>query len=120
MTFGDLLRTLRTQARLSQRALAQASGVDQAVISRCEAGERGPSGPAQVEAFLSALSLDDHDADALLSSAGYWPRKYVELGPNDPTLRAVARLLTNPAIPAARKARFRRIIAELAEQWMEL
>jgi transcriptional regulator with XRE-family HTH domain len=119
MTFGELLRTFRTQAQLSQRAMAQASGIDQAVISRFEAGDRGPSGPAQVEALIAALRLNDHDASALLGSAGYWPRMYVELGPDDRTLRAVVRLLTNPKIPTLQKERFRQVIAQLVEQWTE-
>jgi predicted nucleotidyltransferase len=42
-TFGDTLRTQRTRAGLSQRALAVRSGIPQPNIAAYEAGRRAPS-----------------------------------------------------------------------------
>jgi transcriptional regulator with XRE-family HTH domain len=117
--FSELLKSYREQARLSQRALAQATNINQAIISRFESGNRGPSGPDQVLAIITALSLDQARADALLSSAGYWPRVYVTLGPDDPTLFAIAQLLANERVSPARKERFRRLVAILVEEYSE-
>jgi transcriptional regulator with XRE-family HTH domain len=117
--FSDLLKTYREQARISQRALAQASNINQAIISRFENGDRGPSGSEQVLAIVKALELDKDRADALLSSAGYWPQVFVTLGPDDPTLLEVARLLANDQISSARRERFRRLIAILVEEYAE-
>jgi transcriptional regulator with XRE-family HTH domain len=118
--FSELLKTYREQAHLSQRSLAQATNINQAIISRFESGDRGPSGPEQVLAIIRALDLDQLRADALLSSAGYWPQVYVTLGPKDPTLLAAAQLLTNDRISPTRKERFRRLVAILLEEYAEL
>jgi transcriptional regulator with XRE-family HTH domain len=117
--FSELLKSCREQARLSQRALAQVTNINQAIISRFESGDRGPSGAEQVLAIIKALELDQARADALLSSAGYWPQVYVSIGPNDPTLFTIARLLANDRVGPARKERFRRLVAILAEEYSE-
>ena len=41
--FGEKLRALREQEKMSQRALSQALKVDQRHVSRMERGERAPS-----------------------------------------------------------------------------
>jgi transcriptional regulator with XRE-family HTH domain len=116
--FPELLRRARGRRGLSQRALARASRINPAVVSRLESGDRGPSGPEQVLALAAALSLDAADADALLASTGYWPRSLLDLGPGDETLLAVARVLTSPKTDAAQRARFRWLIELLVEQWL--
>jgi transcriptional regulator with XRE-family HTH domain len=118
--FSELLKSFREQANLSQRALAQATSINQAIISRFESRDRGPSGPEQVLAIIRALELDQARADLLLSSAGYWPQVYTNLGPKDPTLFAVAQVLSNERIGPARRERFRRLVAILAEEYSEL
>lgn len=115
--FSQLLRTCREQSRLSQRALSQAAGINQAIISRLESGDRTPSGAEQVLAIARALNLDRSTTDTLLSSAGYWPQTYLLLGPRDQTLRAVAEILADERIPDARKQRFRRLVETLSEEW---
>lgn len=116
-TFADLLRTYREQRRLPQRTVSQTSGVNQALISRFETGDRLPSGPEQVLAMSDALRLAPEEADALLAAAGYWPRVYVALGPGDPTLLTVAQVLASTHLAGERKDRFRQLIALLAAEW---
>jgi len=116
-TFSDLLKEFRTRAGLSQRALARASGINAAIISRLETGDRQPSGPEQVLAVVRALQLDGADGDLLLASAGYWPRSVLSLGPQDESLLAIAGVLSDPAIDEESKSRFRHTIRLLAEQW---
>ncbi|MGE5619217.1 MAG: helix-turn-helix domain-containing protein [Sphingomonadaceae bacterium] len=117
--FAQLLKGYREGSGLSQRALARASQINPAIISRLESGDREPSGPEQVLAIARALGLDPERTDALLSSAGHWPRAILELGPSDESLLMVARVLTGPHLEDAAKVRFRRIVSILAEQWLD-
>lgn len=115
--FSRLLRACREQSHLSQRALSQATGINQAIISRLESGDRTPSSAEQVLAITRVLNLDRSASDTLLGSAGYWPRVYLLLGPQDQTLRAVAEILADEQMPEARKQRFRRLVETLSEEW---
>lgn len=118
-TFAGLLAHSRRRSGLSQRELATASGVNPAIICRMERGERGPSGPTQVLAIARALRLDAQETDELLASAGLWPDVYRALGPDDPTLLAVARILASAHVTAQAKARLRSTLALLTEQWLD-
>ncbi|MCL4534898.1 MAG: helix-turn-helix domain-containing protein [Bacteroidetes bacterium] len=117
-TFAELLRGYRGRTGLSQRALARASEINPAIISRLESGDRAPSGPEQVLAITRALALDDLSADRLLASAGYWPRAVLALGPQDETLLTLARVLADGRLDRQARIRFRHILQLLAEQWM--
>src|ERR687886_47386 len=116
--FAELLRQARLRRGLSQRALARASHINPAIVSRLESGDRGPSGPEQVRALAAALALEPAQADALLASAGFWPQSLLDLGPADPTLLAVAQLLTPPRLTTPERTRFRTIIGLLIDQWL--
>ncbi len=116
-TFAELLKRYREEAGLSQRALSRASGVNPAIISRMESGDRGPSCPGQVLAIGRALHLDTTRTDALLASAGYWPQAVLALGPQDETLLAVAHLLSDNEIPLEGRLRFREVVRLLVDQW---
>ena len=115
--FAALLKRYREQAGVSQRALARDSAINPAIISRMESGDRGPSGPDQVFAIARALALSTEQTDSLLTSVGFWPEAYSTLGPQDPTLLAVARVLGSRELPEGERARFRRVLDLLAEQW---
>ena len=52
-TFGHYLRTLRTTAHLSQRALAERLGVSHAYVAQVETGRRGPLLPSRWGALLA-------------------------------------------------------------------
>jgi transcriptional regulator with XRE-family HTH domain len=116
--FAERLRQARLRRGLSQRALARASRINPAIVSRLESGDRGPSGPEQVRALAAALALDPADADALLASAGYWPQSLLDLGPADETLLGIAQLLTSPRVSPPDRARFRGVVRLLVEQWL--
>jgi hypothetical protein len=66
-----------------------------------------------VLALASGLGLTPADRDALLGAAGYWPGDLVLLGPADPTLLAVARLLTDESVPTEALHAFREATSAL-------
>ncbi len=67
VTFGELLRYLRTRARLTQRELSIAVGYSEAQISRLESTHRPPDLAAVAALFVPALDLrDDPEAVARL------------------------------------------------------
>src|SRR5581483_5341986 len=109
-SYAGALRRLRTQRGLSQRALAAAIGVSQPLIVRTEKGARQPDGPEEIDAVAGALQLGEEEHDQLLRLAGYWPSAFTALGPDDPTLGAVARALTDRMVPEAVRDELRRAI----------
>jgi predicted ATPase len=60
--FGDLLKYLRTRARLTQRELSIAVGYSEAQISRLEQNLRPPDLAALMALFIPALYLEDEPA----------------------------------------------------------
>jgi tetratricopeptide (TPR) repeat protein/transcriptional regulator with XRE-family HTH domain len=68
-TFGQLLRTYRLAADLTQALLAERSGVSEQAISLLERGLRNRPRRDTVHALVSALQLRDDDAEALLAAA---------------------------------------------------
>ena len=117
--FAELMRAYREGAGVSQRALARTSEINPAIISRLESGDRMPSGPAQVRAIARALNLSADQADALLGAGGYWPDAMLSLGPQDESLTAVARVLAHDGLTDMAKARFRRMVRLMADQWLD-
>ena len=116
--FAARLKELREATGMTQRALARASAINPAIISRMESADRGPSGPEQVLAIARALALSPEQTDALLTRAGFWPEVFFYIGPQDETLLRVARVLASRNFPEAARARFRRVIELLAQQWL--
>jgi transcriptional regulator with XRE-family HTH domain len=114
-SYGALLRELRTAGRLSGYALARALGLHPNQLARTEDGVRPPAGPAEVLAVGRALRLERPDLDRLLSAAGHWPSALLELGPDDPTLRALGDVLTDPALPTTTRRRLRTAVEALAD-----
>src|SRR5436309_3468208 len=110
VTYAGVLKRLRGERGVSQRELAGAIGVSQPLVARTEAGARRPKGPAEIAAVACALALGEKEYDELLLLAGYWPSAFMVLGPDDPTLGAVARALTDQALPAAVRNEVRRTI----------
>jgi transcriptional regulator with XRE-family HTH domain len=113
--YGTLLRELRARSQLSGYALARALGLHPNQLARTEDGVRLPGGPAEVLAVGRALRLGRADLDRLLSAAGFWPSALLELGPNDPTLRALGAALTDQAVPALTRQRLRTAVEALAD-----
>ncbi|MDR3597047.1 helix-turn-helix transcriptional regulator [Clostridium sp.] len=68
MIFGEYIKNLRNEARLSQRELAEKSGVSNAEISRLETGERKKPSPIVLKSIAPFLDVTYED---LLQKAGY-------------------------------------------------
>ncbi len=89
MKFAKTLKKLRTKAKMTRYALAQASSVDPTYLARLERGERVRPGRQLVLRIGQAL-LDNsgqitlEDVDRLLKAAGYGPlpRNRISILPN--------------------------------------
>jgi transcriptional regulator with XRE-family HTH domain len=112
--YGALLRGFRARRGLSLRAVGRAAGLHPQELSRSEAGRRRPADEGELLTLADALGLDPEERDELLAAAGAWPGDYLVLGPDDPTLRAVARVLASPSVPDALRAQFRATVDRLA------
>ncbi len=115
--FGELLRVFRQQLDLSQGQLAQRVGLDRSYINRIEAGERGAPGADVILLIADALKLGAPETDALLSAGGHPIRALVTLGLDDPTLLAVARILTDETLEASVRASLRTTIDTVIAHW---
>ena len=69
LTFGSVLRQLRTAAALSQEALAERAGLSPRGISDLERGARRTPYLATVDLLADALALSPDDRQALLAAA---------------------------------------------------
>jgi transcriptional regulator with XRE-family HTH domain len=74
MNFGTKLKHLRMEAHLSQRALAEAVGMDTAYLSRIETGAHTFAPTVDtIGKFVAALKLHTAKADELYIAAGRIP-----------------------------------------------
>ena len=96
--YGDLVKKLRQERGMTQRALARAISLNPTLVNRSESGDRAPSGPDEIAAIARALTLTHAQFDELLASAGYWPAAFVAVGPADRTMYAVASVLADPSL----------------------
>lgn len=113
-TYGELLERYREARGISQRQLAREIGLSHVLVNRSENGDRPPAGPHEIASIAQALELTREEHDQLLASAGFWPAAFVALGPTDETLRRVATVLADPAVPDEAREHFRRAVDELA------
>jgi transcriptional regulator with XRE-family HTH domain len=69
--FGDVLRSLREQAHLSQNALARAAGMSPSNVNRIEASKQGVPRKTTIMKLVRALglSLTDERAQQLFDAA---------------------------------------------------
>jgi tetratricopeptide (TPR) repeat protein/transcriptional regulator with XRE-family HTH domain len=67
--FGDLLRTLRGRAGLTQEELAERAGLSAKAIGALERGDRRRPRPATLRALAAALGLSRAEHEAFLSDA---------------------------------------------------
>jgi transcriptional regulator with XRE-family HTH domain len=68
MSFGSFLKNLREQNKLSQRDLAEKSGVSNAEISRLETGDRKKPSPLVLKSLAPSLGVTYEE---LMQQAGY-------------------------------------------------
>jgi transcriptional regulator with XRE-family HTH domain len=113
--FAPYLREMRDRSRLSQSRLAEAAGFDHSYVSRLESGSRMPTRDAVLK-LAAAMSLDEHDRDGLLASAGFMPGKIESLLAGEPVLSEALGFLQNRAVPAEVRDDVRNMIALLVRQ----
>src|SRR5690349_20581915 len=73
-TFGELLRTYRLAANLTQEELAERAGVSARGISDLERGARGLPRKDTLQLLLQALELSEPDRARLIGAARRYPR----------------------------------------------
>jgi HTH-type transcriptional regulator, competence development regulator len=78
-TFGEMLKSFRKRAKLSQRSLADMTGIDKSYISRLESGEREVTSRSLAMQLANALVLSAEETDLWLISAGYISPRLQEL-----------------------------------------
>lgn len=115
--FGSLLAHYRRESGLSQNALARRAGVNPGTVNRLESGQRAPTNRDLVLLLADALGLVAADRDRLLAAAGHLPIAFDQTAVADPTLRLVAGILADEAIPAVERAEFRQIITLISHRW---
>lgn len=115
---GDLLAARRARAGLSTVQLGRRAGVDGSYISRIESGERPHVERATLARIGAALGLDPSAIDALLIAGGYAPDWLRALDPEDSTVAAVGRALTDEAMTPGARADFRAVVETIAGRWV--
>jgi transcriptional regulator with XRE-family HTH domain len=115
-SFGQVLRTLRERAGLSQSALARRAGLDPSFVNRLESGQRGAD-RAVAEALIDGLGLAPADADRLLAAGGHLPALFARLGLHDPTLQLVAQVLADERLSPEERAAFRQVVELIGRRW---
>lgn len=116
VNFGMVLRGFRERAGLSQSALARRAGLDPSFVNRLESGQRGAD-RAVAEGLARALDLNPTEMDQLLAAGGHLPLLLARLGPQDPTLQLVARILADERLSDADRAAFRQVIELIGQRW---
>ena len=116
-SFAELLKAHREAAGQSQKALAQATGLDQSYIARIEQGNRTPPARPLVVTLADALSLPDLDRQRFLRAAGHASDWSLILPPDDPTILAITDFLIDPNVSQAARDDFRKTIGLLVKRW---
>jgi transcriptional regulator with XRE-family HTH domain len=105
---GRLLARLRTERGLPQKQVAQLAGIDGSTLSRLESDERGVSREV-LDRLCAALELDRRERLDVLVAAEFITEEAARLLADD-DLASLARLLTNPAVPAEELALLRQYV----------
>lgn len=118
-SFATVLSALQRRSKRSQRAVALAAALDPGRYSRLLSGQRQPASREQVLALAAALALDRHDTDQLVAAAGYLPPSLEQVGLDDPAVRALLDVLTDPELSEPARRAFRQTIIAIAGHWHE-
>lgn len=115
VTFAQLLKRFREEARTSQSRLAESAGFDHSYVSRLESGNRTPTREAVVK-LANALGLAPEARDNLLAAAGYMPQRVESLLADEPILSEVLRLLQSHDIPEPIRQNVRQMLRLMVNQ----
>ena len=118
--FGQLLRTYRVRAGLSQNLLARRAEIDPAYVNRLERAPHDstnlPRRPVVLR-MAAALELGSADTDRLLVACGLCPQAIARLGTWEPALGQVAQVLADARLSDDERAEFRELIRIAASRW---
>jgi len=78
MTFGERLRALRKEKRMTQKELAQMAGIDFTYLSKIETGVMDPPRAKNILALAKALNVDDVIRDELFGLAKKIPSELLD------------------------------------------
>jgi transcriptional regulator with XRE-family HTH domain len=113
--FAELLQRLRESRGLSRAVLARRSGLDAGYLTRCEQGQRVPTGRPAVARIAAALECSETETNALLVAAGFLPDELACIGADDPTILLLARLLAPGALPEETQKAVRGVVQSLGQ-----
>jgi transcriptional regulator with XRE-family HTH domain len=99
---------------MSQATLARLAGVDSGYLTRCEQGKRVPTTAELVGRLADALRCSRDETNALLVAAGFLPPELARIGPGDPEIVLLARLLDPTVVPEATRQAVRGVVRDLA------
>ncbi len=120
-SFGQLLRSFRIRAGLSQNLLARRAEIDPAYVNRLERADQNstnlPRRPVVLR-MATALGLGPADADRLLVACGLCPQAITRLGTWEPALGHVAGVLADTTLSDDDRAEFRELIRIAASRWV--
>lgn len=111
--FALRLKQYRDRRRWSQERLASEAAMAQSLVSRLESGQRRPTAEA-IGKLAAGLGLTLDEWDGLRVLAGYMPLAPAHAIADEPDLVALYLLLTDDAIPPARRDGVRAAVAGLA------
>ena len=113
--FGETLRELRVERRMSQTVVARRAGFDHSFLSKTESGDRVPSRDA-VRRISDALRLSRDDRDKLMVSAGFLPDDPTAVMDTEPELARLYRALRSTTASDRAKRATRMQIGLIATQ----
>ena len=114
-SFAAVLRSLREARGMSQAELARRAEIDSGYLTRCEQGQRVPTSPELVERMAAALASTREEANTLLVAAGFFPPELERVGPADPEILLLARLLAPDTLSATVREGVRAVIRGLGQ-----
>ncbi len=115
--FADLLFGFRQRLGCSQSDLGRHAGINASYINRLESGARGGPKADVALALAAGLALSPEETDRFLWSAGGLPPSLQHLACGDPTILAVARLLSDRRLSPEALADFRTCVEAMAHRW---
>lgn len=113
--FAPLLRAIRESRGMSQAALARITDLDSGYLTRCEQGTRVPATLDVIERLVGGLGCSDAEADALRVAAGFLPPAVARVGPADPAIVTLARLLDPTVFSESTRQSVRSVVRGLGE-----
>lgn len=113
--FATMLRVIRESRGMSQATLARLTDLDSGYLTRCEQGTRVPATLDVIERLIGALRCSDAEANALRVAAGFLPPAVARVGPADPEIVTLARLLDPTVFSEATRQSVRSVVRGLGE-----